>query len=101
MTESTCPYGSRDCDELEECQQCEAERWLDAVLDMRAKLNLLRDALEPLVADLEGIIGNSDGIAGWHLNGDVEPWGATDLPALIENAGQALKAVEGIAREVP
>lgn len=34
-----------------------------------------RAALAGLVADIDGLVSESDGVAGLHLNGDVAPWG--------------------------
>ena len=52
-------------------------------------------ALEGLVADLGGIIDGSEGIAGWHMNGDVEPWGRTDLPGWLDEARAAVALARG------
>lgn len=48
----------------------------------RELLEKIRDAL--------GIINESKGIAGWHLNGDIEPWGLTDFPGLLDEINKAL-----------
>ncbi|WP_110708546.1 hypothetical protein [Salinicola sp. CR57] len=52
---------------------------------------LERDALmvryAALAEELRGIIQDSDGVAGYHLNGDIAAWGEFDIEALLEDPG--------------
>lgn len=61
-----------------------------------ATIAQLRAVLRGLVDDIQGLIAESDGVAGLHRNGDVAPWGELEaggqfewlshLPAAIEAA---------------
>lgn len=46
---------------------------------MDRKIELLKRVLDEL-----SIINHSDGISGFHLNGDIEPWSRTEFPNLME-----------------
>ena len=41
----------------------------------------------------DGLVGESTGVAGYHLNGDVAGWGEFDRPTCPDDARAALKAM--------
>lgn len=47
--------------------------------------NKMGDMLRQLVDELS-IVNDSEGVAGYHLNGDVLMWGQTEIPGLLEEA---------------
>lgn len=53
-----------------------APELLTEVIRLRAELEALMGASADLVADVDGLIGESAGVAGLHLNGDVAEWDA-------------------------
>lgn len=50
----------------------------------------LRDVLLRISEAISGYINESTGIAGYHMNGDIEAWGETDLPDLVVEADDVL-----------
>lgn len=47
----------------------------DTLSALLAELDAKTEALTGLVDDIDGLAGESDGVAGLHLNGDVATWG--------------------------
>lgn len=47
---------------------------ITALFDVTAQRNQLLAVLEGLAEDVQGLIAESHGVAGMHLNGDVAPW---------------------------
>ncbi|PHQ71744.1 MAG: hypothetical protein COB93_02395 [Sneathiella sp.] len=55
-------------------------------------------SLQELLDDINDIVRESEGVAGFHLNGDVEPWeGYSSLSGSIHRAQTALKGARGEA----
>lgn len=52
----------------------EALETITALFDVTAQRNQLLAVLEGLAEDIQGLIAESYGVAGLHLNGDVAPW---------------------------
>lgn len=77
-------------------------RLLSALSEQRdaaqAEVERLRGLLAGLAGDIQGLISESDGVFGFHQNGDAAPWGEleaggkferlTHLPAALEEAGK-------------
>jgi hypothetical protein len=58
----------------------------------QATIKALTEALETLVGNVESLLSESDGVYGFHLNGDVAPWGELDgWLNQIEYARETLK----------
>lgn len=53
-----------------------------------------RELLENIRDELSSIVNHSEGIAGWHLNGDIEPWDRTQLPGLLQEIEEELAKPE-------
>ena len=59
------------------CMHCEHEidaeayRYVSELTSQNAKL---REALAGVLADIEGLMDESEGVYGLHLNGDSSPW---------------------------
>lgn len=73
-----------------------------ALASMAEQRNLLLAALSGLVEDIQGLMTESEGVAGLHLNGDVAPWQELEAGSRFErlshlpDAVAALFSVEGI-----
>lgn len=52
----------------------DAQDTLTALFDVTAQRDQLMAVLEGLAKDIQGLIAESHGVAGLHLNGDVAPW---------------------------
>lgn len=75
------PAGIADCAALAaaqtELQEARQERNA-----LAAQVATLREALE----SVDEVIRNSHGVDGWHLNGDIAPWGQLGLDSEVANA---------------
>ena len=58
----------------------------------------LLDALRDLHGDIEGLIGESAGVYGLHLNGDVSPWSELEEGGRFERLCSMSKASAAIAK---
>ncbi|WP_114154706.1 hypothetical protein [Chromobacterium haemolyticum] len=73
-----------------------------ALASMAEQRNLLLAALSGLVEDIQGLMTESEGVAGLHLNGDVAPWQELEAGSRFErlshlpDAVAALFSVEGV-----
>ncbi|AXE31589.1 hypothetical protein DK842_17795 [Chromobacterium phragmitis] len=56
-------------------------------------------ALSGLVDDIQGLMSESDGVAGLHLNGDVAPWSELEAGSRYERLTHLPDAVAAIAAE--
>ncbi len=63
---------------------------LDALTKVEAERDRLRNLLQRVDDEL-GIMDESEGIAGWHLNGDISPWDEGELPQLRDDINAALQ----------
>lgn len=59
----------------------------------------LLEALSALLADIEALIGESSGVYGLHLNGDVSPWSELEEGGRFERLSSMSSAREAIAAE--
>ena len=66
------PFGWVDCPETDEGAIPLYD--LDAVQKLEQQRDELLAALKGLVHDIDGLIANSNGVAGLHLNGHVATW---------------------------
>lgn len=70
----------RDSKELRRlCAQRDAARKVSkeagaVIADLKAERDALREALDGLVGDIESLAAESDGVAGFHQNGDLATW---------------------------
>lgn len=67
------------------------DRLIDAAPD-------LLEALTELLDDIEGLIGESTGVAGLHLNGDLAPWRELEEGGQFERLSAMSKAHAAIAK---
>lgn len=51
-----------------------ATRATEQIRDLQARCDRYKAALGRLVGDLDGLISQSDGVSGLHLNGDIAQW---------------------------
>lgn len=68
-----------------------------AILELIAQLRAAREflpILNGLVADIQGLMSESHGVAGLHLNGDVAPWGELEPGGRFERLGSLQAAIE-------
>jgi hypothetical protein len=97
----------------EEAQQRVIKQWerrqhtapsspmLERIEQLEAQRNQLLAALEGLAEDVQGLIAESHGVAGMHLNGDVAPWHELEAGGMFERltnlpaAFAAIAAVKG------
>lgn len=56
-----------------------------ALEDEAAKLRAEVAELRGIAQAVSNYMAESDGIAGWNLNGCIEPWAATELPVMVED----------------
>ena len=59
---------------VEQAVQSFAAHRIAATSTLQAQCERQREALERLVHDVDDLMGNSHGVTGLHLNGDVAPW---------------------------
>ena len=55
-------------------------------------------ALKGLVDDIRGLMDESDGVAGLHLNGDLAPWSELDSGGMFERLTHLTNADDAIAK---
>ena len=61
----------------------------DIIADRIAQLEQQRDELLAALEAVQAVANNSDGVAGWHMNGDIAKW--DDLLPEIDNAITSVK----------
>ena len=61
----------------------------DIIADRIAQLEQQRDELLAALEAVQAVANNSDGVAGWHMNGDIAKW--DDLLPEIDNAVTSVK----------
>lgn len=76
------PFGWTDCAETDD----DAIQLFDkaAIRLIEKQRDELLAALEGLADDIESLIGESHGVIGLHLNGDVAPWGEIEAGGRFE-----------------
>ena len=68
--------------------------WLQA----KDERDELLAALKGLVDDIRGLMDESDGVAGLHLNGDLAPWSELDSGGMFERLTHLTNADDAIAK---
>ena len=58
----------------------------------------LLKALKNLLSDIEGLMGESSGVYGLHLNGDPSPWNELDEGGRFERLSNLSEARAAIAK---
>lgn len=75
---------------------------LDSIIDDAARterrhIEQNNESIRELLVDLSeelNLIVESDGIAGYHLNGEILEWGATEFPELHDRINNVLKSFD-------
>lgn len=65
---------------------------------LRAAAPDLLDALNEMLNDIEGLIGESAGVYGLHMNGDLAPWSELEEGGRFERLSSMSKARAAIAK---
>lgn len=86
------PFETRHAEVLREALRIMAER--DAAEKQRDELLAV---LEGLTGDIQSLIGESCGIAGLHMNGDIAPWSELEAGGRFERLTHLLDAHAAIA----
>ena len=71
------------------------------ILELIRQLQAAREilpVLKALVADIQGMMSESHGVTGLHLNGDVAPWGELEPGGRLERLGSLQTAIELIIK---
>ena len=66
-------------------------------LELQRQRDELLGALEGLAGDIQGLIDESDGVDGLHLNGDVATWGELEAGGRFERLTHLPGALAAIA----
>lgn len=69
-----------------------------ATVEARRQNADLLAALKGLASDIQGLISESDGVAGLHLNGDIAPWGELEEGGRFERISHMSDAMAAIAQ---
>lgn len=67
----------------------------DVLDEMATHIEELEAALSGLLSEVTGIMNESRGVDGWHLNGDVAPWSEFEDDAFGDAIETARIALEG------
>ena len=70
----------------------------DDIVRIAGQRNEMGEALSELLNEVDGLIGESTGVAGLHLNGDVAPWSELEEGGRFERLSSMSKARAAIAR---
>ncbi len=69
-----------------------------AVLELIRQHDELRTALKGLVDDIHGLMSESHGVTGLHLNGDIAPWSELEAGGQFERLTHLPDAIDAIAK---
>ncbi len=72
---------TKERDELAAALEQARKRELD-LIELHAKIYTRIEQLEAALKVYEGIVAESRGVDGWHLNGDIAEWDEFDLPQI-------------------
>ena len=92
--------GWEDCAETDEGAIPLYERpQTDRVAKLEAEVERLRARLAGLVGDIQGLMSESEGVAGLQRNGDVAPWAELETGARFERLSNLPAAAEEAEKE--